>query len=365
MADSEIVAYRKKIGKNIFLVYSTRINNEWQDIGQYNIFNLPADMPARMNKLDLSRLNWEKLPDLSSLTVKDFDCSHNKLSTLEHCPNVTGRFNCSYNPNLTGFDCASQHVGTLICVECDSLESLTGAPTADNYIINYNKSLKNLNGMGLVAKKLTCAHNDSLIDLTGISDYIDTLIVANNSALIGLNCTRTTVGQFELIENNALQSLNGGPKSVKKYIIRDNAALTSLYGASTTVDEIVIENNPVDNLVGGPSKATIYKLLRNSKLTSLMGCAEDVETFIMHHCDAIRTLEYAPLNAKRYECSRNPKLRSLGQIPPKPELINYSDCPLITDAPKQMSHMEQHEELRQAYINRDHEYIHRYYGWKK
>jgi len=362
MADSEIVACRKKIGKNIFLIYSVWTNRGRQDIGRYNIFDLPADMPATIDKLDLSRLNWQELPDLSSLTVKDFNCSHNNLSKLEHCPTVTGHFNCSYNPNLTGFDCASQHVGTLICMGCDSLETLVGAPTADNYIINYNKSLKNLNGMDLVAKKITCTHNDSLIDLTGISDYIDMLVVANNPALIGLNCPRTTIGQFNLVENNALQSLNGGPKTVQKYIIRNNASLTSLYGASDIVDEIVIENTPVDTLVGGPSKATIYKLLRNPKLTSLQGCATDVETFIMQHCDAIKTLEYAPSNAKWYKCNHNQKLKSLGQIPPKPELIDYSDCPLVTGVPRQMSRMEQHEELRQAYINREWECIRRYYG---
>lgn len=365
MADREILACRKKIGKNIFLVYSTRINNRWQDIGQYSIFNLPADMPAKMNKLDLSRLNWKELPDLSSLTVKDFDCSHNNLLKLDYCPNVTGSFNCSYNPNLTDFDCVSQHVGTLICVACDSLESLMGAPTADNYIINYNKSLKNLNGMNLPAKKLICTHNDSLIDLTGISDCIDTLVVANNPSLIGLNCAHTSVGQFELIGNNALQSLNGGPKFVKKYIIRNNAALTSLYGAPTTVEEIVIENNPINNLLGGPTKATVYKLLHNSKLTGLMGCATDVEIFVMHHCDAIRTLEYAPLNAKRYECSRNPQLRSLGQILPNPELINYNDCPMVENAPKQLSHKEKCEQLRQAYIDNNQEYIKDFYTNRK
>lgn len=365
MADSEIVASRRKIGKNIFLDYSMRTNNGWQDIGRYNIFGLPADKPAYIETLDVSRMKWTELPDLSSLTVKDFNCSRNNLSKIEHCPKVTGHFNCSYNPKLTVFDCASQHVNTLICVCCDSLESLVGAPEADNYIIAKNKSLKNLNGMALVAKEITCANNDSLTDLTGISDYIDTLIVVNNPTLIGLNCTRTTVGRFELGKNNALQSLVGGPTSVQEYIIHDNAALTSLYGASATVEEILIKNNPIVDLVGGPAEAKTYQLLHNAKLTSLVGCAPNVETFIMQHCDSIRTLEYAPTNAQRYKCNHNPNLRSLGQIPPNPELIDYSDCPLIKGVPKQESRMEKHEKLRQAYINRNLEYITRYYGWNQ
>lgn len=366
MADSKIiVARRKKIGKNIFLIYSERTNNGWKDIGRYKIFDLPADMPATMDKLDLSRLNWEEMPDLSSLTVKDFDCSYNKLSKLENCPKVTGHLNCSCNPNLTGFDCAAQHVGTLICMCCKSLETLTGAPTADNYIIAENKSLKNLNGMALVADEIVCKHNESLINLTGISEHIDTLVVENNPALIGLNCTCTTVKRFVLTENNALQSLNDGPKSVQQYIICNNAALISLYGAPPTVEEIVIENNPIYNLVGGPSSAAIYNLSHNPNLTSLMGCAPDVKEFIMQHCDAIETLEYAPPNAIRYICNHNLNLRSLGQIPPDPNLIDYSDCPSIMGVPRQKSRMERHEELRQAYENRDWAYILGYYGHNK
>src|SRR6056297_3269997 len=68
--------------------------------------------------VNLINLNLKKLPLNFNIVKDNFNCSHNKLETLEGAPKECKFFNCSYN-NLT---------------------SLKGAPEKCNYFnCSYNK----------------------------------------------------------------------------------------------------------------------------------------------------------------------------------------------------------------------------------
>jgi hypothetical protein len=80
--------------------------------------------------LDLSYLNLTKLPEiLKDISVdRNFDCSHNNLTSLENCPKtVGGSFYCGHN-KLTSLDGATEYVGSSFYCSYNNLTSLTGAP---------------------------------------------------------------------------------------------------------------------------------------------------------------------------------------------------------------------------------------------
>ena len=92
--------------------------------------------------LDLSYMNLTELPEiLKNVSVdRDFNCSHNNLTSLKNAPSSVGRnFNCSHN-NLTSLVGAPSSVGESFYCGRNKLTSLEGAPSSvgRNFWCNYN-----------------------------------------------------------------------------------------------------------------------------------------------------------------------------------------------------------------------------------
>ena len=95
-----------------------------QDGQEYNLYDLPDGFVID-GDLDISGKELTELPDLSGVVIKgNFDCSKNKLTSLEGCPQeIGGNFNCSKNkftslmgaPEAIGgdFDCTGNNLFTL------------------------------------------------------------------------------------------------------------------------------------------------------------------------------------------------------------------------------------------------------------
>ncbi len=135
--------------------------------------------------LNLHGLHLTVLPDiLKDITVGGhFDCSVNKLTSLEGAPtNVGGEFGCNNN-NLTSLEGAPKSVGGDFYCNYNKLTSLDGAPK--------------------------------------------------------------TVGGVFLCNNNLLTSLKGAPKNIGKDFYCSENELTSLEGAPKTVNgDFYCYNNP-------------------------------------------------------------------------------------------------------------------------
>jgi len=78
--------------------------------------------------IDLSGLDLIKLPVKFKEVKGDFDCTNNKLTSLEGAPEKVGEsFWCEFN-NLTTLEGAPKHVGWDFNCRYNQLTSLKGAP---------------------------------------------------------------------------------------------------------------------------------------------------------------------------------------------------------------------------------------------
>lgn len=356
---------RRKIGKKVFIEFFD-INNNF--IARYDIYKLPTDKIIEMPVLDLARCNLTELPDMSMLRVFNFNCSANKIENLVGCPQTAKRIMCTYNDNLTSLRGAPANVDEFKCGYCRELENLIGGPKlAVSYEIWCNNKLASLVGAPERVFSFGLTNCNAIQNLMGGPKFARDYSVQYCENLVSLAGAPDVVEDtFFLANNPKLKNLIGGPKKVGGYVIKNNNGMTSVAGAAETVDKFVCQYNvSLVDLVGGPKSATFYDVSYNPNLVSLRGCAENVEIFIAHTCDKLETLEYAPKNAKQYRVYRNPKLKSLAHINPATQKIDYTDCPLLVGAPKQLSHHEKHEMLRQAYLDNNQEFIKQFYGHQK
>ena len=99
-----------------------------QGLITYNLYDLPKGFVIE-GDLDLENKGLTELPDLSEVVVKGyFDCSNNKLTSLEGAPKTVGRyFSCACN-QLTSLEGAPKKVGTWFNCNSNQLTSLEGAP---------------------------------------------------------------------------------------------------------------------------------------------------------------------------------------------------------------------------------------------
>ena len=96
--------------------------------GKIQTITIPDDMVFR-GYLNLSDMGLTELPDLSAVTVTgDFNCSYNKLTTLNGAPkSVGGNFRCSDN-KLLSLDGVPKSVGGDFVCSGNLLTTLAGAP---------------------------------------------------------------------------------------------------------------------------------------------------------------------------------------------------------------------------------------------
>lgn len=89
---------------------------------------IPANMVIK-GDVDLSDMGLTKLPDLSAVTVNgDFDCSCNRLTSLEGAPKSVGGYFYCYDNQLTTLDGAPRSVGGDFYCSGNYLSDLMGVP---------------------------------------------------------------------------------------------------------------------------------------------------------------------------------------------------------------------------------------------
>ena len=202
----------------------------------YNIHNLPKKLHVK-GDLDIHGYDFEELPDLSKWEIDgNFDCSHNKLTSLKGSPQkVGGKFYCGSN-QLTSLAYGPQEVHGSFDCSYNQLTSLDGIP-------------KEVHGY------FNCSGN-KLTSLAGGLQKVDG----------GFDC-----------RSNQLTSLDGGPKEVHGNFDCSDNQLTSLVGGpKEVVGNFNCSNNQLTSLDGGPKEVGGNFNCMSNKLTSLAGSPKSV-----------------------------------------------------------------------------------------
>jgi hypothetical protein len=214
-----------------------------------------------VGNVDLSEMNISKLPLKFGRVVGSFNCSYNKLTTLEGAPKFVSRdFVCKHN-KLTILDgCPSEVGGSFWCND-NELKSLDGSPMSVGITPDYG------------AGGFYC-QNNQLSSLKGCPTKVGGDFDCSNNLLTSLVGCPNKVFSFNCSENK-LVSLVGCPKKVNSFNCSRNE-ITSLEGSPDIVKYFYCEYNLLTTLEGGPKKVEIY-ICENNKLTSLKGAPEFVK----------------------------------------------------------------------------------------
>lgn len=134
--------------KEIYKVYyHNKIYKSLIDVlcKKYNIINYSLYKDGSINahdNVDLSNLNLTKIPIKFNIVYGDFNCSFNKLTTLENAPKfVHGDFYCSVN-ELKSLEGAPEHVRRNFFCDNNFLKSFDGFPKflSGDFNCRHNKS---------------------------------------------------------------------------------------------------------------------------------------------------------------------------------------------------------------------------------
>jgi len=223
-----------------------------QDGKLYDIYNLPKNFVIN-GDLDLSDMELEKLPDLSTVTVKgSFYCHYNKLVNLVGSPKIVeGDFYCKNN-QLISLKGITQFINGSLSCRNNLLSDLEYAPKSvgGNFDCSHNK-LVNLKLAPKIVKGDFDCHDNQLTSLIGAPER---------------------VGNFSCY-NNLLTNLKGGPKIASWFDCHDNQ-LTSLIGAPKEVHHFNCSHNLLTNLTGVPRYVSGILDCSCNQLISLEGLSK-------------------------------------------------------------------------------------------
>jgi hypothetical protein len=190
-----------------------------------------------------------------------FDCSHNRLTSLEGAPQEAGKgFDCSRN-SLTSLKGAPQKVGgDFFNCACNSLTSLEGAPqeVIDGFYCSDNR-LTSLEGAPRKVLSIFSCHHNSLTSLEGAPQEVGWNFDCSHNRLTSLEGAPQEVGYSFDCSHNELTSLEGAPQEVGEAFYCDNNRLTSLEGAPQSV---VREFECGDNPVTEHTLRSIFKMMQ-------------------------------------------------------------------------------------------------------
>jgi hypothetical protein len=203
--------------------------------------------------VNLFRKNLTKLPIKFGKVSGYFDCSDNKLTSLDGCPTMVGSyFDCSYN-NLTNLEGSPEKVFYSFLCSNNKLINLEGSPIK-------------------VAGIYDCSMN-KLTNLVGCADNIGVRFDCSNNKLISLEGGPKKVGKTYECYSNNLTSLIGSPKEIGEDFNCFSNKLTSLIGCPKCYDCNFLNNDITDfkgldceivNCLGNPIHE-IYQLCPTKK----------------------------------------------------------------------------------------------------
>ena len=173
------------------------------------------------------RVKLESFPGISFGHVSgDFDCSWNRLTSLEGAPQtVDGSFDCERN-QLTSMEGAPQTVGGYFNCSHNKLKSLEGAPqTVGRDFWCDENQLQSLEGAPqTVNGDFRCGVNQ-LQSLVGAPQELGRGFYCGGNQLTSLEGAPQTVdGNFHCIYNN-LKSLEGAPQKIGGFFLFDKLEL--------------------------------------------------------------------------------------------------------------------------------------------
>ena len=222
-----------------------------------------------------------RLPNLLDHVAEIFDCSYNKLTSLEGAPHhITGFFNCSSN-KLTSLKGGPKDVGGDYYCSDNVLTTLDGAPSevlsfycSDNKLI----SLVGAPNVSHMDGNFDCSHNELL-----------TLRGAPRKIKKGFECR----GYFDC-SYNKLKSLEYAPEEVGSFYCSWNM-LASLKGAPKSVeDDFDCGANELTSLDGGPEYVGGDFDCACNNLTTLKGAPRKVGGDFNCALNELQSLEGAP-----------------------------------------------------------------------
>jgi hypothetical protein len=196
-------------------------------------FTLDGRKLVVRGSLSLKNLGLTSLLGCPKYVGGEFDCSGNKLKTLEGAPQEVDSFNCSYN----------------------DLFSLEGGPQKVEWKFNCsNNKLKNLFGAPKIVGNDFICDNNKLETLEGAPQEIGSSFSCENNYLKTLEDGPTSVGSNYICDNNELISLKGAPRIIKGTFSCDNNKLTSLEGCPRYISGSFYckKNKLLTSLKGGP-----------------------------------------------------------------------------------------------------------------
>jgi hypothetical protein len=198
----------------------------------------------------LYRQNLEYLPLKFNYVDGNFNCSDNKLKTLEGCPRTVGSyFSCSVNQLKTLEGCPQTINGDFDCSE-NELVSLESCPqTVDGYFSCSFNELETLEGCPQTVDGVFACSFNELETLEGCPQTVDGNFDCGNNKLVSLKgCPQTVGGNFDC-SVNYLVSLEGSPQTVSGGFNCKFNKLTDLEHFPEVNGRIDIEENIVNSLV--------------------------------------------------------------------------------------------------------------------
>ena len=181
-----------------------------------------------------------------------FDCSHNKINTLEGSPkHVTGNFYCESN-SLISLEGSPERIDGAFDCSNNGLKSLKGSPKYVTGDFNCsNNGLKTLQESNLIeTKSFDCSYN-ILTDLKGSPEKIGGYFHCGYNYLTTLEgCPKIIKEHFDA-SGNELTSLQFGLESVNGYFSCNNNNIKSFEHIPKYIkNSLSLKNNEIEDLSG-------------------------------------------------------------------------------------------------------------------
>lgn len=264
-----------------------KLTDAYGNTGIYDIHSIPKGTYRDLNISDydlesLVEFNFDK----DILVLGKFNCSNNKLTSLEGCPkNIYGDFYCHDN----------------------QLTSLEGAPKLINGFFNCdNNKLKNLKGYpSNVKSSFSCSQNP-LTSLEGAPEVVNGYFDCSYCELTSLKgAPKKVEGNFNC-SHNKLTNLEGAPEFVHRDFNCSWNKLTNLYGSPKNVNDFYCNWNELTTLEGGPEIVRHSYECTSNQLTNLKGSPKTITGNFYCNLNNLTSLEGAPEVVEHiFDCSRN------------------------------------------------------------
>jgi hypothetical protein len=188
------------------------------------------------NKFDCTYNKLTSLEGAPESVGGGFYCFNNKLTSLEGAPeSVKGDFNCSHN-DLMSLEGAPKSVGGSFNCSNNNLTSLKGVPKSvgGDFNCSFN-DLTSLKGVPeIIARSFDCSRNN-LTALEGAPESIGGNFNCSRNNLMSLEGAPKIIGGSFNCSNNNLTSLNGVPESIGRSFDCSYNKLTSLEGVPESI----------------------------------------------------------------------------------------------------------------------------------